>query len=272
MADLPLWAQAVLLGLVQGLTEFLPVSSSAHLVLLPALGGGEYFGKAFDVALHGGTLAALLLGLPAESAAMGRALSGLVRGRVRPEDPWERLSLLALVGAVPAGLVGFALEHRAEHWFHDPRLIAAALALFGLAMARVDRLAPRSTEMPTLGLRDALLIGLAQAAAVVPGVSRSGATLTAARALGVSREDAGRLSFLFALPVLGGATLVKALRGFDLPDPALAGPLAAGMLAAAASGLVGLRLLERLLRGGSLTPFAIYRVALAALILFLTLS
>lgn len=266
MADLPLWLQAVVLGVVQGLTEFLPVSSSAHLVLLPALGGGEYFGKAFDVALHGGTFAALVLGLPAESAAMGRALGGLLQGRWRPEDPWERLSLLALVGAVPAALVGFLLEHRAEHWFHDLRLIAAMLAVFGVAMAWVDRRSPRSTELPALGLRQALVIGLAQAAAVVPGVSRSGATLTAARALGLERQDAGRLSFLFALPVLGGATLVKALKGFELPDPALAVPLAAGMLAAALSGLLGLRLLQTLLRGG-LLPFAAYRVALAAFLL-----
>ncbi len=267
MSELSLWFQAVLLGLVQGLTEFLPVSSSAHLVLLPALGGGHYFGKSFDVALHGGTLIALVLAMPGEAAAFGRALVGLLKGRLAVEDPQERLALLALVGALPAALAGFALERRAEELFHGIPLLAVALATFGILMAVVDGRAGRSRELTSFGLREALLVGLAQALALVPGVSRSGATLTAARALGVSRPDAARLSFLFAFPVLGGATLVKALRGFELPSPELAGPLAAGVAAAALSGTLGLGLLRRHLEGGSLAPFAWYRVLLGLALL-----
>lgn len=260
MAALPLWLQAMILGMVQGLTEFLPVSSSAHLVLLPALTGSEYFGKSFDVALHGGTLAALLLAMPDESRALGRALQGALLGRWRPEDPLERLGLLALLGALPAAAVGFLLEHRVVQWFHGLPCLALALAGFGLVMGVVDLRAGRSRELAALGPREALLLGLAQALALVPGVSRSGATLTAGRALGLARQDAAWLSFLFAFPVLGGATLVKALRGFELPSPELAAPMLAGVVAAAASGLVGLRILRRHLAGGTLLPFAVYRV------------
>lgn len=267
MSDLPLWFQAVLLGLVQGLTEFLPVSSSAHLVLLPALGGGQYFGKSFDVALHGGTLVALVSAMPGEVAAFGRALAGLGRGRLGREDPQQRLALLAMAGALPAALAGFALERRAEELFHGIPVLAGALVAFGLLMAMVDARAGRSLELARFGLREALLMGLAQALALVPGVSRSGATLTAARALGVSRPDAARLSFMFAFPVLGGATLVKALRGFELPSPDLAGPLLAGVAAAALSGTWGLGLLRRHLEGGSLAPFAWYRVLLGLALL-----
>jgi len=262
MSDFPLWFQAVLLGVVQGLTEFLPVSSSAHLVLLPALGGGQYFGKSFDVALHGGTLVALISAMPREAAAFGRVLAGLFQARLGGNNPEERLALLALVGALPAALAGFVLESRAEHLFHGIPLLAGALAIFGLLMAAVDRRAGRARELAGFGMREAFLVGLAQALALIPGVSRSGATLTAARALGVCRPDAARLSFLFAFPVLGGATLVKALRGFELPSPDLVGPLAAGVAAAALSGTLGLGLLRRHLEGGSLAPFAWYRVVL----------
>jgi len=264
MSELPPFVQAVLLGIVQGLTEFLPVSSSAHLVLLPTLGGGQYFGKSFDVALHGGTLVALLVAMPEEARAFVRMLAGLLRGRVRPQDPLERLTLLALFGSLPAALVGLALETRVEDLLHGVPLLALTLAGFGVLMAVVDRRSPRHRELFTCGLREAFLVGLAQALATVPGVSRSGATLTAARALGLPRPEAARLSFLFAFPVLGGATLLKALRGFELPTPELIGPLAAGVAAAALSGTLALGLLRRHLQGGSLVPFAWYRIALGA--------
>lgn len=267
MGDPALWFQAVLLGLVQGLTEFLPVSSSAHLVLVPDLGGLPYFGKAFDVALHGGTLLALLLAMPDEARAMVRVLPGLLAERRLPGDPLERLALLALLGALPAAAVGLVLERRVEELFHALPLVAVMLAAFGLLMGLVDHRAGRHRELAQVGLREALLVGLAQALALVPGVSRSGATLTAARALGVGREDAARLSFLFALPVLGGATVLKALRGFELPGPELAGPLVAGVAAAAASGMLSLTLLRRLLRTGSLAPFAVYRVVVGLALL-----
>ncbi len=262
MSELPLWFQAVLLGIVQGLTEFLPVSSSAHLVLLPALGGGQYFGKSFDVALHGGTLLALLVAMPAEARAFFRVIAGWPLGRFRPRDPLERLALLALLGALPAALVGLALERRVEDLLHGLPLLALTLAGFGALMALVDGRSPRNRELSACGLREAFLVGMAQALATVPGVSRSGATLTAARALGVPRPEAARLSFLFAFPVLGGATLLKAVKGFELPNPEMLWPLAAGVAAAAISGTLGLGILRRHLQGGSLLPFAWYRIAL----------
>jgi len=262
MSELPLFVQAVLLGIVQGLTEFLPVSSSAHLVLLPTLGGGQYFGKSFDVALHGGTLLALLVAMPEEARAFTRVLTGMVRGRFRPQDPLERLALLALLGALPAALLGLALEQRVEELLHGVPLLALTLAGFGALMGLVDRRSPRNRELSSCGLREAFMVGMAQALATVPGVSRSGATLTAARALGLARPEAARLSFVFAFPVLGGATVLKAMRGFELPSPELLGPLAAGVAAAAISGTLGLGLLRRHLQGGSLLPFAWYRIAL----------
>jgi undecaprenyl-diphosphatase len=255
--------QAGLLGAVQGITEFLPVSSSAHLYVVPTLLGWGYAGVAFDVALHMGTLAALLIAFwrdwwnlftdlvgrhgPSAAAAARRALAALV------------------VGSVPGAVAGAFLADGADALLRWLPLQAAMLLVFGFLLWWVDRRAPvRKQGMP--GWRGALVVGAAQAVALVPGVSRSGITITAGRALGLSRVDAARFSFLLATPITFGAGLLK-LR--DLPPDLPAGPLAIAVLCSTLTGFLAIRgLLRYLARAGFLAFFA-YRAALALVILLL---
>lgn len=261
LTDLPAWAQALLLGVVQGLTEFLPVSSSAHLVLLPEMGGGDYLGKGFDVALHAGTLVAVVGYFRAELARLLPALLGAARTGRLDGDPWRLQAVLIVLALVPAGLAGLLLEEHVESFHHVP-LIAALLIVFGLLLEAADRWGRQARRASSLRGAEALLIGLAQAVALVPGVSRSGATMTAGLALGLTREEAARFSFLLSVPLIAAAALLK------LPE--MAGdplPLGLGMAGAALSGLVSIHFLLRYLRGGGVLPFVAYRVVFGILLL-----
>lgn len=247
--------QAALLGVLQGLTEFLPVSSSAHLRLVPELVGWPYLGKGFDVALHGGTLLALVAYFRAELARLARSL---IPGR--EPDPEARRQLLHLAAAsLPVATVGFLLEKFLEGHFQDLRSMAFWLAAVGLAMGLADRW-PGSRARLSLG--QAVLVGLAQVLALFPGASRSGSTMAASRWLGLDRQAAARFSFLLGLPVILGATLYKLLRleGIDLTV------LLSGMSCAALSGWLALHLCFRWLPRIGLGPFMVYRLALAALL------
>lgn len=248
---------ALILGLLHGPTELLPVSSSAHTALLPRLLGwpsadldGE-LGTTFEVALHGGAA----LGL---AYALRHDLADTLRHLDR-----RRLTLLALSGAPPA-LVGYGLKRRLA----GSRTIACGLLGGGAAMALADRFAPRTRLAPDATPRDGLLLGLAQALALFPGVSRNGAALTAARSLGFAREDAQALSWQVALPVIFGAVLLKGRRPAGQPLPAgLAAPFAVGAGASLLSTLACAPLIAPSRRGRALLPFALYRAALAALVL-----
>lgn len=251
-------AHAAVLGAVQGLAEFLPISSSAHLALAPRLLGWEDQGLAFDVALHMGTLAALL-------ACFWRDWLALARDGLRRVDSEERRLFDGMVlGTVPAGLAGLALAEQAETVFRDPARIALTLAAFGVLMGWADRVGRKERAVAGAGLKDIVLIGLAQALALVPGVSRSGVTLTAALLLGFDRVSAARISFLLAVPITAAAglhELPKALPYADEP---------AFWTGIAVSGLVGtaaIKGLLRLLAGRGLMPFAVYRVALGGVLL-----
>jgi undecaprenyl-diphosphatase len=256
----PRLTQALALGALHGPAELLPISSSAHIALVPWLLGWDYteldpeLRKEFEVALHAGTAAALLILLRAE-----------VGDFVRNGSP-RSLVLVGLASA-PAALAGYTLERQIERRLGTPATIAAGLLAGGIVLAWADR-TPESRTSIDAGAGDALWLGVAQACALVPGVSRSGATLAAARRRGFRRADARRLSRHMALPVIAGAALLKAgrLRQRGLA-PGTAAPLAAGLGASFGSTLATARLIRSIERDRSLLPYAAYRIALGAVVL-----
>lgn len=253
-------ADAVALGLLHGPAELLPISSSGHVTLVPWLLRRPYpeldpeLRKAFEVALHAGTAAALLLALRRE---VGEAVGG-----------FDARRLVLVVGSfVPPAVAGYTLERPIEERMGTPGSIAVGLVLGSLAMLAVDR-APQERGREEAGLVDALALGLGQAAALVPGVSRNGATLVAGRARRFHREDANALSRHVALPIIAGASLLKGarLRRRGLP-PDLRLAFAAGAAASFASTLGSTWLIAQVERDRSLAPYALYRLALAAAVL-----
>jgi undecaprenyl-diphosphatase len=253
-------SHALALGVLHGPAELLPVSSSAHTTLVPWLLGWSYpdldpeLRKAFEVALHAGTAAALLVGLRDEVAEAARA--------------FDRRRVTLVVGSfVPPAIVGYTLERPIERRLGTPETIAAGLAAGAAAMWLADARAPQRRARTDAGVVDALALGFAQACALVPGVSRNGATLTAARARGFRRPDANALSRHVALPVIVGATVLKGVRLARRGLPAgVAGAFAAGIGAAFASTLASVRLIRAVERDRSLAPYAVYRLALAAVV------
>jgi len=255
-------ARAIALGILQGLGEFLPISSSGHLIVVPWLMGWPDSGLAFDVALHLGTLAAVAFAFWHDWVRMiGSGLRGLLAGKPLA-DPDARLLWYVALATVPGALAGKLLEQRAENAFRSPGLVALMMALMGVVLWLADRRAGIGSDAPdTVTLREALLIGLAQALAIVPGTSRSGATISMALFLGQRRPSAARFSFLLALPITLGAALVKVPHLLhEAADP---GPVVAGMLAAAASGLLAIRVLLAYVRERDYRPFVFYRFAFA---------
>lgn len=266
MQHLPAWLMAVLLGVVQGLTEFLPISSSAHLVLVPELGGAQYWGKGFDVALHFGTLLAVLGYFREDLRELGRAGLALLREGTSGSDPLRRTALYLLVGTLPAGVAGVLFEDVIEARFNAVGSIAAMLVVFALLLGWADRTGRRRRELSSLHLGEVLAIGMAQALALMPGVSRSGITMTAGLFLGLTREQAARFSFLLSIPVIAGAALFKArlLVTDASAAAALAEPVLLGMVSAGLTGFFCIHYLLRYLRSGSFFPFVVYRLALGA--------
>lgn len=247
--------QAALLGVIQGLAEFLPVSSSAHLRLVPELTGWPYLGKGFDVALHGGTLFALVAYFWNDLTRLGRALLPWREPDVRA----RRLAWQIALASVPVATVGFLLEKFLEGHFQGPLSIAFWLALVGLAMLLADR---RPATRQSLSLPQAVLVGCAQVLALFPGASRSGTTLATARALGMEPEAATRFCFLLGLPVILGATVYKLLKLEAVPLDLLL----VGMSSAALSGFAAIHLALRWLPRYGLGPFALYRFGVAVLL------
>lgn len=259
---------AIFLGVIQGITEFLPISSSGHLALLEHYFQAPGAGLTFDILLHLGTVAALLTYFRREWLAMAKAVW-------RP-SPYTRLDrrlfICILVASVPGALAGVLLEHQAETVFRLPWRIAILMGGVGLLLILAERLARHDRPLTNLHLGDALLIGLSQALAIMPGVSRSGITMTCALFLGFTREAAARFSFLMATPIIAGAGLFHLRKLFHAPPENLsviAGVL--GFLAALVSSYAAIRFLLRFLRRHTFLPFALYRLLLAAMVLTLTL-
>ena len=274
--------RAIVLGIVQGLTEFLPVSSSAHLIIVPWLFGWQPFGLAFDVATHLGTLAAVLVYFWRDLVAMARgALGGwrsLVRGRL-PEDEMGRLGLFIVVATIPAAMAGVLLESSIDKHFHqDPigsaPMVALALLLMGmgLLLGVADRAGQRrqGRSLRQIGLPTALAVGLAQMLAIVPGVSRSGSTITAGLFAGLERATAARFSFLLGVPIILGAGLKETIGLVRDGIPAGEhGVFVAGVASAAIVGYLAIAGLIRFLQRHSTDVFVIYRLVLGATLLIL---
>jgi undecaprenyl-diphosphatase len=267
---MPVW-QAVILGIVQGLGEFLPISSSAHLVLVPWVMGWKDPGLAFDVALHWGTLVAVLFVFWRDWLVLVKAgLASLVERRLAG-DPKRQLFWALLVATVPGALLGKLLAHKAEEEFRSPLLIAGTLALMGVLLFLADRFGHKKREMEQMGFGEALAIGLAQACALVPGVSRSGSTISLGLAFGFTRESIARFSFLMSTPIIFGAGLVKLpalvanIQGHpkDGDVQVSVAALLAGMLAAALVGTLVIKWILRFLKTEGYLVFAVYRVAVA---------
>jgi undecaprenyl-diphosphatase len=263
--------EAIVLGIVQGLTEFLPISSTAHLRIVPALAGWEDPGAAFTAVTQLGTMAAVLLFFREELARIGRTWAKSLRlPRLRSELD-ARLGWYLLVGTVPISVFGIIFKDQIETGARDLLLIAAALIVLGLALLLAELVGRRDRGMCSIAMRDGIALGLAQALALVPGVSRSGATLTAGLFLGLERPVAARFSFLLSVPavVLSGALeLGSILGGEEGRDTGLLA-LAVATLLAFAVGYASIAFLLRFLATHSTTVFVVYRLALGVLVLAL---
>ncbi len=264
--------QAVILGLLQGVTEFVPVSSSAHLVLVPWLLGWPSPGLAFDTMLHLGTLAAVLAVFWHDLVTLARAWLGSLRPGAAG-TPHSRMAWALIIGTVPAIVLGVLAESYVENLFETPGAVAALLLVTGALLLASEWWARRSQTLEEIGPRHAALIGLFQGLAIAPGISRSGATISAGRFVGLPRTEAARFSFLLAVPVIAGAGATQALR---LVDAGLTGEsvglLIAGFLAAFISGYLVIRGLLSYLQRRGLLPFAIYCAVAGALGLALWLA
>jgi undecaprenyl-diphosphatase len=266
--------EALLLGIVQGLTEFLPISSSGHLIIVPWLQDYTFlidhphFNKTFDVALHAGTLVAAIAYFRHEVVQLTRGFIEAAKQRAIA-TPDQRLSVAIAVGTVPAVIFGGLGSGFIEDHLGEPWMIALQLIFFGALLMYADRL-PQRKSLEESTIRDGWYIGLAQVLALAPGTSRSGITITAARYLGLDRDSAARFSFLLLIPAVAGATVFKAASAIHDGLPSgVAGPMIVGTLAAAISGYLAIAFLLRLLRTSSYAPFVYYRYAAGVAILLI---
>jgi undecaprenyl-diphosphatase len=259
---MPVW-QAIVLGVVQGLAEFLPISSSAHLILVPWVFGWEDPGLAFDVALHWGTLIAVLAVFWQDWI---RLIAAGLFGRGEQRD--RRLFWTLVVASIPGAIAGKLLNTWAEEKLRAPLLIACTMAVMGVLLWVADRVGTKDRELDRMDNGKALGIGIAQAAALIPGVSRSGGTITLGLFMGFTRESIARFSFLMSTPIIFGAGLVKMpkmiheIRHHETNVSALG--LVAAMIAAAVVGTMVIRWLLNYLRTRSYAVFAVYRLLVAA--------
>jgi undecaprenyl-diphosphatase len=260
--------QAALLGAIQGLTEFLPVSSSGHLIVSSWILEGKPLPLSLNVALHIGTTVAVLIyfwrdWLKLATAAFRRVFKG--------ERSHEADYLLPglVLGSIPAGVIGVLWEDQIEAAFHHPLSVAGPLAVVGILIWLADKKAPSHRELASLGFKDALLIGCAQACALIPGVSRSGATIMTGRLLSFTRQEAARFSFLLGTPAMGGAMLLKAK---DIASSAGEPTFYIGIAVSFLTGVLAIGFLLRFLKRFGFGVFAVYRLALAGAILIASRS
>ncbi len=281
--------QAIVLGIIQGATEFIPISSSAHLILVPWLFGWNnpaLSSLSFDISLHLGTLVAVLSYFAADWLRLFRAGIASILERRIAGDPDRRLAWFIVIGTIPGAVFGALAESKVEELFHQPNqpiqtgaiiAIAIFMAALGVLLWLADRLARHEVNLREMTLKQVIIIGLAQALALFPGVSRSGATITAGLGLGLKREAAARFSFLLSAPVVAGAGL-KSL--YDVFLGSEAGTLTqgdlllflAGFLAAAVAGYLCIRFLLNYLQKNTTAVFAYYRFALAIIVIVVALA
>lgn len=269
--------ESVILGIVQGISEFLPISSSAHIIVVPWFFGWGEPGLTFNVAVHMGTLLAVLLYFRNDLLAMAMALpKGLAVGKPLA-DPMSRMALVILVGSIPAAIIGFTLGDQIEELFHAGgndsvalTIIASMLIVVGLLMFLVERNMPQHREFERITWRDGIVIGIAQALALIPGTSRSGSTITAGMIMGLRKEVAARFSFLLGVPAVAGAGLLELM---DLLEQGLPAdqrlPFLVGAGASLIVGYISIAFLLKFLQTNSVLVFTVYRCGLGVLMLIL---
>jgi undecaprenyl-diphosphatase len=258
--------QLLLIAIIQGVTEFLPVSSSGHLILLPGLSGMQDQGQAIDVAVHVGTLGAVILYFRQD---VGRAFAGLAElltGRTSSDN--ARLALGLILGTIPVVLFGLVLHVTGlSDAMRSITVIGWTMLIFGIVLYWADQTGPTVKSDRNWNVKDALIMGVWQAIALIPGTSRSGATITGARKLGYDRESAARLSMLMSIPTIIASGTLLGAEVIATADLETAKNSAIGALFAFVSALLALTLMMRLLRSVSYTPYVIYRVALGVILL-----
>lgn len=258
---MPTIFQSFVLGLLQGLAEFLPISSSAHLAIAPWLFHWPDPGLAFDVALHFGTLLAVLWYFRGEWISLVRAAGQIISTRKIVTVEQKRAAFL-VVATIPGGIFGLLLEKKAATAFRNPALIACALIVLGILLWAADRFARVDKPITHMTWRDAILIGIAQVFALIPGVSRSGSTITAGRALGYDRNGAAAFSFLLSMPIIAAAVVLKVPH--VMRESGMGLPLLVGVATSAISGWLAISVLLKYVSRHSYGVFAWYRVLLGA--------
>ncbi len=256
--------QAVILGLVQGLGEFLPISSSAHLVIVPWLFNWEDPGLTFDIALHIGTLVAVAIYFWKDW------LQLITKGLTDAKSREGRLFWYLVLATIPGAMIGLLLEKKAETIFRNPILIAIMLIVLGILLYWVDRTSAKKIDAENINLKTSFLIGLSQALAIIPGVSRSGITMTTGLFLGLTRQGTARFSFLLSAPIIFGAAIVKLPH--IIANPSIINtPFLVGMIVSCITGLASIGFLLRYLQTKTFFPFVLYRFILGAVILIMVL-
>lgn len=257
--------EAVVLAVLQGFTEFLPISSSGHLVLVPALLGWDDQGLAFDIAVHFGSLIAVVAYFRRDIVAMCASLGSVVRGRPNQDG---RLALQLIAASAPLGLAGLLFADPIETHLRSPLIIAATTAIFGLTLLLSDRFGRRQTDEHRMAWRVALFVGVAQALALIPGTSRSGITMTAALAAGLTREAASRFAFLLAIPAIVMASGWQSLQLIGADEPFALPVLVTGTVVACVVAFATIALFMQVIGRIGMVWFAIYRFVLAALLIY----
>jgi len=266
--------QAIVLGIVQGLTEFLPISSSAHLRIVPAFVGWEDPGAAFTAVIQLGTMAAVVLYFRSDLLRIARAWLASLRDRARRSELDARMGWYLVVGTIPICIFGLAFSDQIETGARDLYIIGTTLIVLGILLLVAEKVSRRDRDIATLTRRDAIIVGFAQALALIPGVSRSGATITAGLFLGFDRVAAARFSFLLSVPavVLSGAFELRHVIDGSAEGAAGIGPTAVATLLAFISGYASIAFLLRFLTTHTTGVFVAYRVALGVLVLALAAS
>ncbi|HEX7456760.1 MAG TPA: undecaprenyl-diphosphatase UppP [Candidatus Nanoarchaeia archaeon] len=265
--------QAAILGVVQGLTEFLPISSSGHLIIFPKIFGwaGALDSLEFDVALHVGTTIAVIWFFWADWV---RIISSFIKnlGKGIKTDFDSKLFLMILVGSIPAAIVGFGFKDFIESKTREPLLVATTLLAFALVLFAVDRIGSKKREFRRIDWPEAIFVGIAQAISLIPGVSRSGVTISAGLARGLDRQAAARFSFLLSTPVILGAAILSTTDLFRSSSQGNLIVIMVGTIAAAVSGWLAIKFLLKYVATNNFNIFVWYRIALAVFLVFLFLN
>ncbi len=258
--------QLIVLAVVQGLTEFLPISSSGHLVLVPSIFGWTDQGLLFDVAVHFGSLIAVCVFFRHDIFALLRGMHSIVTGDVKADD--ARMVWYLGFGTIPVAIAGLVFASWIAANLRDPTVVVVTLAGYGILMALADRFGSSEKSIAGVRFRDALIIGLAQALALIPGTSRSGITITTGRFLGIARQDAARFSFLLSVPAILLATIYEAVIMITGDAPVAWDNLALAALISSIVAYLSIEFFMRVVTSIGLLPFAIYRVLLAGVIVY----